>query len=454
MGQAYHFIGIGGIGMSGLAKILLNRQQKVSGSDIAKNYTIEGLIQAGAKVYQGHSADYILPSMTVIYSSDIKPDNPEYQAAIRLGCPLWHRSDLLAHLIQGYQSFAVAGTHGKTTTTALLATVCMTAGISPSFAVGGMMPEFRSNAHLGEGNTFVFEADESDRTFLKYFPQGAIVTNIDSDHLNAYEGKESRLIEAFQQFMSQVRHSDQLFWCGDDEHLRRLNHPGKTYGFGQHCDWRLLRFEQHGFKCWIEIAGEGRIFREIELNLTGSHNALNALAVFALTCTMGIEESSIRQAFSQFKGIMRRCEKKGDVQGVLFLDDYAHHPTEIEVTLKAIRQAIGHRRLLAVFQPHRYSRTQDCLGTYGTIFESVDEVILTDIYAAGEAPILGVSSQAIGKEIKDCSSAAFRYVPRSDLVPQIARLAQTGDVVVTLGAGDVTKVGPEVMTLMNTLVMS
>lgn len=445
MTKAYHFIGIGGIGMSGLAHILLKKEAEVSGSDIAQTMITEGLIKAGAHVYQKHTADHIQQHMTVVYSSDIKPDNPEYLAAIKKQCMLLHRSDLLAHLLSQHRSLAVTGTHGKTTTSALLSTVLVEAGLDPSFAVGGMLAEFHANSRFGEGPWFAFEADESDRSFLKYHPDGAIITNIDRDHLNSYSNSESELIASFKQFISQVTSPDYLLWCGDDLHLKQCRPPGQSYGFSLECDWRALRFRQEGFKIFFDIEGKGKRYQEVEVSLTGEHNALNALAVFALTLALGIEETVIRRALKNFKGVMRRCEKKGESHGVLFLDDYAHHPTEIAATLKAMREAIQERRFIAVFQPHRYSRTQDCLGTYGSIFERADEVIITDIYGAGEEPIPGLSSQQMIEEVKKESTVSVRYVPRSQLSSWLASFVHPLDVVATLGAGDVTKLGPEVM---------
>ncbi|MBA3722747.1 MAG: UDP-N-acetylmuramate--L-alanine ligase [Parachlamydiaceae bacterium] len=444
----YHFIGIGGIGMSGLARILLSKNVPVSGSDIAINYTIEGLAKAGATIHKGQSADVINPNMTVIYSSDIKADNPEYATALKLNCNMLHRSDLLAELVQGYQSFAVAGTHGKTTTSALLSTVLFEAGVDPSFAVGGMLPQFGSNARHGEGQYFAFEADESDRTFLKYHPYGAIVTNIDNDHLNNYEGSEVLLIEAFKKFMSQVTSPAHLFWCGDDSYLKKLNQPGVTYGFSDGCDWKATNYRQKGFSVLFDIDGGGRKYKDVELTAIGRYNALNALAVFGLARTLGIDEESIRRGFKVFQGVMRRCEKKGGINGVEFLDDYAHHPTEITVTLQAIRQAVGEKRLIALFQPHRYSRTNDCLGMYGSIFDAADELIITDIFASGETPIANLTHEIIMEEIRSVSSVAMRYVPRSALSHMLAQFVQPHDVVVTLGAGDVTKVAPETLNFL------
>lgn len=448
MAQTYHFIGIGGIGMSGLARILLSKNIPVTGSDIAYNYTIEGLVTAGATVHKGHSADFIHPQMTVVYGTDIKTDNPEYMAAIKYQCKMLHRADLLAHLIEDQRSFAVAGTHGKTTTSALLSTVFVEGGLDPSFAVGGMMPEFHANSRFGKSDIFAFEADESDRSFLKYHPLGAIVTNIDNDHLISYEGSEKLLIESFKQFMQQVKSPKYLFWCAEDVHLRKLNMPGQKYGFGNDCDWRASNIVQKGFYLQFDIIGSGKLYKDIELARIGSYNVLNALAVFGLAITFGVEEHAIRNAFKNFKGVMRRCEIKGEVNGILFLDDYAHHPTEIQVTLKSIREAVRERRIVAIFQPHRYSRTQDCLGMYGSIFDSVDELIVTDIFGAGETPIPNLSSENIISEIKAVSPVHIQYVPRSALNHKLAELVRPHDVVVTLGAGDVTKLAPEIIALL------
>lgn len=444
----YHFIGIGGIGMSGLARLLLSQNIPVTGSDVAFSPVVENLIQAGAIIHRGQAAENISAQAKVVYSSDIKENNPEYQAALRLQCALLHRSDLLAELIQGKQALAVAGTHGKTTTSALLATVLVDAGLDPSFAIGGMLPAFQSNAKFGRGEIFALEADESDRTFLKYHPFGAIVTNIDNDHLNNYEGSETLLIEAFRTFMTQVQSAPHLFWCGDDAHLVNLNIPGQRYGFGASCEWKITAMRQKEFHMFFDLEHQGHFYRDIEIALAGRHNVLNAAAVFALALTLGVSETSIRHTFQTFKGVLRRCERKGELDDILFLDDYAHHPTEIQTTLQGIRQAIGKRRLIAVFQPHRYSRTKDCLGLYGPIFQDADELLLTDIYAAGETPIPHLTHEVIQQEIQEASTVNCHYVPRSALSHYLSELVQPTDVVVTLGAGDVTKVASETLTLL------
>lgn len=435
-----HFIGIGGIGMSGLAKLMLSRNAEVTGSDLASNYVTEGLVKGGAKVYIGHSSKYIKPGMTVVYSSDIKKDNPEFQAALNMKCEMLHRSDLLVQLMQDYKTLAVAGTHGKTTTSAMLTSVLSKANFDPAFAVGGIIPQFDSNAGHGEGEHFVAEADESDGTFLKYNPYGAIVTNIDLDHMN-YFGSESELVVAFKSFMSKVKSAEHLFWCGDDPRLKSLMMPGVSYGFGKHCEVRALRWEQRGWKIAFDAKFKGKTYIDIEAPLVGKHNVLNALAVFGLSLSLGIDESAARAGLRSFQGVKRRCEKKGEFRDVLLLDDYAHHPTEIRTTLHGIRLAIQERRLIAVYQPHRYSRTKDCLGTFGGIFDDADEVILTDIYAAGEPEIPGLSYKQVLEEIQATAGIPCRYVPRERLVSALAAFLRPHDVMVTLGAGDVTKVG-------------
>jgi UDP-N-acetylmuramate--alanine ligase len=445
MSQIYHFIGIGGIGMSGLARILLAKNVPVSGSDLLVGPVVQALIDAGATVHKGHSAHLITPEMTVIYGSDIQPTNPEYQAALEMKCPILHRSELLSLLIRDCRSFAVTGTHGKTTVSALLSTVLFEAGLDPSFAVGGVLPQFNGNARYGAGNDFVLEADESDGTFLKYHPYGAIVTNIDNDHLNNYEGSEEVLVRSFGTFMSQVISPSHLFWCAEDAHLRTLNGPGQSYGFGEACDWRASNVRQEGFKLVFDLEGGGKTFHNIELPLIGDHNVLNAIAVFGLAVTLGVDDSAIRKAFKSFKGVTRRCDVKGTMNGVLVLDDYAHHPTEIHTTLRAIRQAIGERRLVAVFQPHRYSRTKDCMGLYGNIFDDADELLITDIYGAGETPLENVSCLEIMEEVRTRSSIPIQYVPRSALSHQLTHFVQPHDVVVTLGAGDITKLGVDLI---------
>jgi UDP-N-acetylmuramate--alanine ligase len=439
-----HFIGIGGIGMSGLARILVGRNTGVTGSDIAASYVTEGLEHAGAKVMIGHSAQYITEDMTVIFSTEIKANNPELLEAKRLNCKMLHRSELLRQLMEGYKCLAVAGTHGKTTTSSLLASTLVAGGIDPSFAVGGIIPQFQANAGCGKGEYFVAEADESDGTFLRYDPYGAIITNIDLDHMDHY-GSVDTLIDAFEQFAGKVRSAKHFFWCGDDERLKALKLPGISYGLGSDCALRVLRWEQKGWKLEMDISYQGKVYSKVEVALIGHHNVLNSLAVFGLALAVGITEEAIRSAFLAFTGVKRRCEVKGNVNDILFLDDYAHHPTEIKTTLDGIRKGIGAKRLIAIFQPHRYSRTKSCLGTFGGIFEAADELIVTDIFGAGEVPIPGLTHEIVLNEIKESYSKAVKYIPRQDLLNSLKVYLQPNDVVVTLGAGDITKLGAEIV---------
>jgi UDP-N-acetylmuramate--alanine ligase len=444
-----HFIGIGGIGMSGLARILLEKKVEVTGSDISTSYVTEGLVKAGAQVFIGHSSRHIAPDTTVIYSTEIKENNPELETAVKLKCPLLHRSDLLKIVMEGKKTLAVAGTHGKTTTSALLTTVLSEGKLSPSFAVGGILKQFQSNAAHGVGAYFVAEADESDGSFLKYDPYGAIITNIDLDHMNYYLNEE-RLQDAFYEFANKVKSSDHLFWCYDDERLRKLQLKGFSYGTEDKADLKISNIKQNGFGLVFDIDFQGKHYSDVQAHLSGHHNALNASAVFGLALMLGIEEKAIRGALASFQGVKRRCEKKGEVKSVLVLDDYAHHPTEIDTTLKGIKKAVKERRVIAVFQPHRFSRTKDCLGTFRGIFDAVDEVIVTDIFSAGEKEIPGVTTEAVFNEIKSTCKATTRYIEREKILDFLLNYVRPHDVCVTLGAGDITKLGGELVETLKT----
>jgi len=448
--EKYHFIGIGGIGMSGLAKILLSKNIQISGSDIAENYIIEGLRKAGADVKIGHCASVIKPHTTVVYSTDIREDNPEFKAAKELSCPLLHRSDVLMQLMQGYKTLAVAGMHGKTTTSSLLAAVLVEADWQPSYAIGGMVAQFNTNAAYGKGEYFVAEADESDGTFLKYLPYGAIVTNIDLEHLN-YFGSEASIIKSFRTFFEKIDSPEHLFWCRDDDRLTAMNPLGYSYGFSSKADVKASKFQQKGWYSHFDIHFLGKQYRDVCVNLVGKHNALNALAVFGLCVSLGVPEEKIRKAFKEFQGVARRCQQKGDVQSVLFLDDYAHHPSEIRCTLEAIRGCIGSRRLIAVHQPHRYTRTKACLEMYQKVFEAADFVVVTDIFAASELPIPGMTSQTVTDAISSCNSVDVHLIPRNELKEKLLFMIRPHDVVVTLGAGDITKLGPELIASLEKL---
>lgn len=442
----YHFIGIGGIGMSALAHILLQRGIKVSGSDVAASSATDELKKRGAEIFISHSAQNIHPSSIIVYSSDIKEENPELKQAKLHHMPFLHRSELLFQLMKDFSPLLVTGTHGKTTTSSLLAHLLFDAGLDPTFAIGGIVRSLNSNGGHGTGPYFVAEADESDGSFLNYAPFGAIITNIDNDHL-AYWNSIENLVDGFKNFASLVQSPQHLIWCGDDETLRSLRLKGFSYGFDQDNDLQIENFRQEGWKNIFDISFEGNQYSEIEIPLVGGHNVLNAAAVFGLGIKINIPEDRIRKAFAHFKGVNRRAEFKGECRGIAVFDDYAHHPTEIFATSRAIKQAIGQRRLIVAFQPHRYTRTQDCLNEFGPAFERADTLILTDIYAARETPIEGVTNEVLLAKIRE-KVFDVRYVPRSDLSLFLASFLQQDDVLVTMGAGDITKVGPEVLKLL------
>lgn len=444
MGKKYHFIGIGGIGMSGLARIILKQNTIVSGSDVSTNPQIENLIQKNAQVYIGHDAKYVAPDATVVYSSGIRKENPEYQAALEMKCEILHRSDLLALLIQGQKLLGVSGTHGKTTTSSLLTHVLMSAGLAPSFSLGGVVPNYQTNADHGEGPYFVAELDESDGSFQKFTPFGAIVTNIGSDHMDHYGTKEN-LVEAFKNFISHVESSEHLFWCGDNMYLKEIAKSGVSFGFGDQCELRVHNFSQEGWNICFDILYRGRSYSNIKVPLVGEHNALNASAVFGLALSLGVDEKAIREAFASFQGVQRRCEKKGEESGVLVLDDYAHHPTEISATLHGIRQVAEERRVVVIYQPHRYTRTRDCLGLFAGIFDEADMVFITEIYGAGETPIPGISHQDIIDENEQNALTPMKYTPRASVVMNVLNELRPHDIVVTIGAGDITHVGPQLV---------
>lgn len=442
--QTYHFIGIGGIGMSALARILLQQGIAVQGSDSASSKITKELESIGAKIFLGQARDQVAESCTVIYSTDIAQENPEFIQAKEMGLTLLHRSELLANLMKSSLPLLVTGTHGKTTTSSLLAHVLSTIGWDPTFAIGGIVKNISANSKLGKGKYFVAEADESDGSFLAYPCFGAIITNIDLDHLNHW-GSESSLIDGFKQFAHQVRSQDHLLWCRDDERLISLQLPGISYGFSMGSDVRITEFTQKGLVSVFSIDWKGEYYTNIEVPLIGQHNALNAAAVFALVLSLGASAEEVRQAMKTFQGVGRRADKIGDSSGIAFYDDYGHHPTEIKATLAAFKQSHPGNRLVTVFQPHRYSRTKDCLLEFADSFHDTDIVVLTDIYSAGESPIEGIDTEAVYTQVSSKKEDGVYYLRKDALVEFLSGFLQEKDVVVTMGAGDITKYGPYVI---------
>ncbi|MEX1012297.1 MAG: UDP-N-acetylmuramate--L-alanine ligase [Waddliaceae bacterium] len=425
----YHLVGIGGIGMSGLAKLLLEQNQTVSGSDLNHNSIIERLKELGAEITLKQDGKNIKQEMTVVISSSIKKDNLEYQSAVQNKCPIIHRSELLRDLAKEKRSLCVTGTHGKTTVSSLLSWVLFHAKVDPSFAVGGIIAHLQTNARAGLGDYFVIEADESDGTHVNYNVESAIITNLGTDHLDHY-GTLENLETNMLQFAGKVKRA--LFWCGEDTHLQKLSLKGTSYGFTEGCELKGSRFLQNGWQIQFDAEYQGRKYENLTLPMIGKHSALNALAVFGLSLACGIEVEKIKSAFATFPGVSRRCQKIREDGTILWLDDYAHHPTEIRSTLKGIREAISERRLVAIFEPHRYSRMKECMGSFKEVFSAADLSIVTDIYPAGEAPIQGVNGTAIAKE----SNSLF--LPRNTLADALNSYLQPHDVVVTLGAGSIT----------------
>jgi UDP-N-acetylmuramate--alanine ligase len=449
--RALHFIGIGGIGMSGLATIVLEKGSvQVSGSDLKTGGVIDALKQRGAHVVQGHAREHLPAAATVVVSSDIPLDNPELVEAKRRGLPIIHRSDLLKELMKDYEVLAVTGTHGKTTTTSLLSHVLFEAGNDPAFAVGGVLRNYGIQARHGKGGYFVAEADESDGTFLKYPYFGAIVTNIDTDHL-AHYGSIEKLEEGFAQFVKKAPSPDKLFFCGDDDRLKRLCPRGTSYGFGPANDLRVEHVASTAKGMIFDVRFRRKLFKGIELSLHGRHNVSNAAAVFGLALTLGIPEATVRAAFCSFQGVKRRLEpKEAGVQALVF-DDYAHHPTEIRATLQALRLAIGERRLVTVFQPHRPSRMKHCMLELKEAFNEADIVVTTDLYLASEPDNPEITSKSIFDLIQSSHvGLSAYYFPRTELIDRLIEVLRPHDVVLFVGAGDITKASDDLAARLKT----
>ncbi|MEN9343835.1 MAG: bifunctional enzyme MurC/Ddl [Chlamydiota bacterium] len=441
MEQSYHFIGIGGIGMSALASILIEKGIKVSGSDAQGSYMIDRLKDKGAEITIGHAAENIKNPTAVVFSTAIREDNPEVIAARQKKVPFIHRSELLRQLMKESRALLVTGTHGKTTTSSLLAHTLTVCNLKPSYAIGGVVQSLSANGGYGTGEYFVAEADESDGSFLRYTPFGAIITNIDNDHLDHWQTMDD-MVAGFEQFADSVTSKEHLFFCGDDDKLVSLDLEGYSYGFGETNDLYIKNFIQEGWKSTFDCTFEGKEYTDIAVPLVGAHNVLNASAVFGLGLKLKVKEECLRKAFLEFRGITRRAECKGEINGITILDDYAHHPSEIFATLHALKNAIGKRRLVVLFQPHRYTRTRDCFHEFTTAFQPSDLLVLTDIYAASEAPIPGITTQALVEQMQKSSTIDVRYCPFEELTAYMQRFLKPQDLCVTMGAGNITQIGP------------
>lgn len=435
MDKKYHFVGVGGIGMSGLARLLLLRQHAVSGSDLQESLLTEELARLGAKVYVGHKAKNVPQDAAVVVTSQLDVQNEELVIAQARSQPLLHRSELLHRLMEGKQPLLVTGSHGKTTTSALLTAVLRHAGEEPTYAIGGILQETKSNAGVGQGEYFVAEADESDGSFLRYAPYAAIITNIDNDHLDYYQSMEA-LTQAFAQFADKVQDPSLLFRYQGDSRLAAF--PGVGYGFCEKAYVRGTHVRQEGWHLVMDISIGRELYRDVRIAVVGQHNAANALAVFGLARRLGVAEEKIREAFLRFSGVQRRVERRGEEQGMLFLDDYGHHPTEIAATLDALKRAEPYRRLVVFFQPHRYSRTALCYDQFATALQGADLCFITDVYAAGESPPL--EQLDLQKMVPSA-----HYLPKKGCIEQIHAYLRPFDLVITLGAGDITYLGWELI---------
>ncbi len=448
-----HFVGIGGSGMSGIAEVLLNLGYQVSGSDLQENASTRRLASLGARIYFGHVADNIAQAEVVVISSAVGRSNVEVEAARARKIPVISRAEMLAELMRFRYGIAVAGTHGKTTTTSLTASVLAEAGLDPTFVIGGRLNSTGTNAQLGQGSYLVAEADESDASFLYLQPMIAVVTNIDRDHMETYGGDFGRLKTTFVEFLHHVPFYGLAVMCVDDagvkEILPEISKPVKTYGFSEEADYRATGVRPDGLSIRFDVIRSG--YDEplpVTLNLPGRHNILNALAVMAVAGELGIRDDTIQRALAGFKGIGRRFQINAEIAlgegSVTFVDDYGHHPREIAATLEAARQAFPERRLVLVFQPHRYTRTRDLFEDFVLVLSRTDVLILLDVYPAGEKPLIGADGRSLARAIRVRGQTDPIFVEKTaDVMEVVPQLLQPGDVVLTLGAGSIGQLAQE-----------
>ena len=447
-----HFVGIGGIGMSGIAELLLNLGYGVSGSDLKGSDITRRLQTLGGVIVEGHRAENVAPDVDVVVtSSAVRKTNPEVIAAKDRGIPVIPRAEMLAELMRLKEGVAIAGSHGKTTTTSLIATVVAHAGLDPTAVVGGKLNALGSNAKLGRGELMVVEADESDGSFLRLSPTIAVVTNVDPEHLDYY-GTVEALQQAFVDFADRVPFYGLAVLCIDHpvvQHLiPRLTKRHVTYGVSLQADWRADDVKLAAFESRFVVSHRGQTKGEVTLKMVGAHNVLNALACCAVAHELGIPFAATAEALGQFQGVQRRFTVRGEKRGITVVDDYGHHPAEIKATLAGARASFPHRRIVCAFQPHRYTRTRDLMGEFATAFNDADALVLTEIYAAGEDPIAGVSGARLHEAVKACGHRDAVFVERPELAKKLRERIREGDLVLTLGAGDITHAGEELLELL------
>ncbi len=441
----FHFVGVGGIGMCGLAELLHNMGATVTGSDLSENANTERLKKMGIKVFKGHSADNVGETDVVVYSSAVQMQNPELAAARAKLIPLIPRAEALAELMRMKRGIAVAGTHGKTTTTSMVASIFLQAKLNPTIVVGGRLDLIQSTAHLGDGEWLIAEADESDGSFRKLSPELSIVTNIDSDHLDYYKSFEN-VEKAFYDFAMRVPFYGQLIACGDDPSVKNIfaNYPKRIclYGFQPHNDIVLK-----GSNGKYQVSLNGELLGEFELNVPGRHNALNAAAAIASGLAAGINFSVCKEGLKKFQGVDRRFHFKGEEKGIIVYDDYGHHPTEVSAVLAAFKEKYPDKKLTVLFQPHRYSRTQHCWHDFKACFSQADQLYILDIYPAGEDPIPGITTQNLIQEMNH--PHCYHFDRKENSILNLAKnKLNKGDIFLTLGAGDCWKVGMQVLEIL------
>lgn len=448
--QQLHFTGIGGIGMSGIAEILLTLGYQISGSDVKLTAITERLAARGARIVEGHAAENIEGAKALVVSSAIDETNPEVQEARRIGIPVIPRGELLAELMRLKFGIAIAGSHGKTTTTSMVATILSHAGLDPTVVVGGRVSTMGgSNARLGSSQFLVVESDESDGSFLKLSPILAVVTNIDREHLDHYTGGIDEIESAFAEFVNKVPFYGAAILCLDDEHIQRvlprIRRRVITYGTGAQTMLTITNESCGHLASNFRLRFQGEDLGEFRVNVPGAHNVLNASAAVAIAMELHVDVENIRQGLAEFQGVDRRFQQRGAEQGITVIDDYGHHPTEIRATLAAAREC-KFGRILAIFQPHRYTRTLHLMDDFARAFHTADAVFVLDIYAASEKPIAGVTAEALVERMKAFGHRGAEYAGSiENAVARVLEAAQSGDVVMTLGAGNVWQAGDQIL---------
>lgn len=450
--KCIHFIGIGGAGMSGIAEVLLNEGYQISGSDIAENAVTQRLSEKGAMIFIGHAEQNVARASVVVVSTAINESNPEIKAARAARIPVVRRAEMLAELMRFRHGIAVAGTHGKTTTTALVTQIYSEEGLDPTFVNGGLVKSAGTNARLGSSRILIAEADESDASFLHLQPMVSIVTNIEADHMDTYGGDFETLKQTFIDFLHNLPFYGQAIMCIDDPVVRELvpqvSRQVITYGFSEDADVRIANYRQEGQQGKFTVIRKGKADLDITLNIPGRHNALNASAAIAVATEDDISDEAILSAMAGTQGTGRRFDHLGEFETgngqVMLVDDYGHHPTEVDVTIQAARNGWADKRLVMIFQPHRYSRTRDLYDDFANVLDQVDVLIMLDVYAAGEKPIPGADGRALCRTIRGRGKLDPIFVSDSKALPSIlANVLQDGDLLLTQGAGDVGKVAKQ-----------